>query len=338
MYATASIRDPEQLPPGRVAGPRWNVLDPALLRPPGQAPAAGTALTYQGAHSLRQQQKSWSGMSASIAEMRCDGSLHVDLSGARTSLSVTLEEVGGRFTILSNGWRIQSSPRDSAQPLSLIPAGLPAYGHGDGVRFLRHLLLQFDLAALARMAEDELDITDAFELRPGFLDPSVLCLAELIAEECRTDQPHSGLYGDRLTMALVLALSRRKTSNSQSSGKLAPWQFRRVDEYVAAHLADNISLQNLCDLVKLSRSHFCRAFKQSTGLSPNQWLIRARIAKAKQLLLKVDAPLGQIAIHVGFGDQSHFTRSFGKEVGESPGAWRRARSDFTSFCALKGGA
>jgi AraC-like DNA-binding protein len=64
----------------------------------------------------------------------------------------------------------------------------------------------------------------------------------------------------------------------------------------------------------------------STGLAPHQWLLQARIDKAKRLLLETDHPIAQIAIDIGFVDQAHFTRTFGRAAGESPRAWQRARS------------
>jgi AraC family transcriptional regulator len=160
-----------------------------------------------------------------------------------------------------------------------------------------------------------------------FSDPGIMHLAQLFAEECASDEPHSRLYGDNLLMALLLALSRLSNSKRASirQGQLAPWQLRRVTEFFESHLDENVQLQTLCDLARLSRSHFCRAFKISTGLAPHQWLLQARVAKAKQLLLQKDMPLAQIALDVGFADQAHFTRTFGRAAGQSPGAWQRAR-------------
>jgi AraC-like DNA-binding protein len=285
-------------------------------------------LDYQGARSVRQAQKAWTGVIANLAEIRCDGSVQVDLGGAAARLSVVIEEVGGRFDIETESRSGQGVSRDSPQPLSVIPAGAAARGRGDGMRFVRHLVLQFEAAPLARMMDHEIELTDVLRPRPMFLDPGVMRLAQLFAEECESDQPHSRLYGDNLSMALLLALSRltaAKPSRSIRQGQLAPWQLRRVTDYLAAHLADDVPLQTLSDLVKLSRSYFSRAFKISTGLAPHQWLLQARIGKAKQLLLETDRPLAQIAIDVGFADQAHFTRTFRREAGESPGAWQRAR-------------
>ena len=155
----------------------------------------------------------------------------------------------------------------------------------------------------------------------------IMHLAQLFAEACAGGEPKSRLYGDTLSVALLLALSRLDPLKDRSSraGQLAPWQIRRVTEYLAAHLSDDIQLQTVSDLVKLSRSYFSRAFKISTGHAPHQWLLQARIAKAKELLVEGDLPLAQIAVDIGFADQAHFTRTFGRVVGQTPRTWQRAR-------------
>src|SRR5262249_47046949 len=155
-----------------------------------------------------------------------------------------LEEVGGRFEVQSDGWRGRRASRDTPQPLSLIPAGLAARGRAEGLRFLRHLVLAFDVAALDRMVEDEIDLTNVLKPRLIFADPGIMRLAQLFAEECETDQQHSRLYGDNLSMALLLALSRLAAPEPRSvkHGQLAPWQLRRVTDYLAAHLAEDIPL------------------------------------------------------------------------------------------------
>jgi AraC-like DNA-binding protein len=306
---------------------RWNGLGRPTSRTRTPGMPTEMRLDYRGGQSVRQLQKSWTGVSANLAEMHCDGPLQVDLAAASPRLSVVLEEVGGRFEIRSDGWRGQRASHDNPQALTIIPAGVGARGQAEGLRFVRHLVLAFDVAALQRMVGHEVDLTNALKPRAMFADPGIMRLAQLFAEECDNDQPHSRLYGDNLSMALLLALSRLRAPEPRSikHGQLAPWQLRRVTDYLAAHLAEDIPLQILSDLVKLSRSYFSRAFKVSTGLAPHQWLLQARISKAKQLLLETDRPLAQIAIDVGFADQAHFTRTFRRDAGESPGAWQRAR-------------
>jgi AraC family transcriptional regulator len=327
MQTTTLARNSAPPPTSRFAGLSWNGPRQPAARAHAPAMPCRTRLDYQGGQAVRQVQKSWSGMSANLAEMHCAGSLDVELGGADTRLSVVLEQVGGHLEIRPSGGRGQRAPHDAAQPLSVIPAGVAARGRAEGLRFIRHLVLAFDVAALDRVVDDEIDLTNALKPRPMFTDPGIMRLAQLFAEECETDQPHSRLYGDNLAMALLLALSRLNapTSRSIKHGQLAPWQLRRVTDYLAAHLPEDIPLQLLSDLAKLSRSYFSRAFKISTGLAPHQWLLQARIAKAKQLLLETNRPLAQIAIDIGFADQAHFTRTFRRDAGESPGAWQRAR-------------
>ncbi len=104
---------------------------------------------------------------------------------------------------------------------------------------------------------------------------------------------------------------------------MARWLERRAKELIAARLAGKLSVVEIADACGLSVNHFSRAFKQSTGLSPLQWLIERRIERAQALMTDVERPLSEIAIACGFADQSHFTRAFKAVVGRSPGALRR---------------
>jgi len=328
MNIAIAARDRTELPRGHLAGLQLKRLVPPKAPAFGATTPAEMALDYQGGQSVQLRQKSWSGVSASVAQMHCDGALYVDLGADAARLSVVLEEVGGRLEIRSKDGRGQPPADDAARPLSIIPAALQAHGKADGARFVRHLVLQFDMAALRGMADDEIDLTNVFAPRLMFDDPGIMRLAQLFADECMCDALHSRLYGDNLSIALLLALSRLsgKQPSPITRGCLAPWQLRRVSEYLTAHLGEDVELHALSDLVNLSRSYFSRSFKISTGLAPHQWLLQARVAKAKQLMLEGDSPLAQIAIDVGFADQAHFTRTFGRAVGESPGTWRRSRA------------
>lgn len=110
-----------------------------------------------------------------------------------------------------------------------------------------------------------------------------------------------------------------------SRGGLAPWQLKRAEETLAADLDGDVSLADVANDCGLSASHFSRAFRQSTGLSPHQWLLQRRVDTAKNLLPDHELSLSDIALACGFADQSHFTRVFARLIGISPGAWRRNR-------------
>jgi transcriptional regulator GlxA family with amidase domain len=96
-----------------------------------------------------------------------------------------------------------------------------------------------------------------------------------------------------------------------------------VTDYVIDHLPEAVRLKELAAITGLSQSQFGRAFKASTGVSPHQWQLNARITKAKELLLSGALRLSEIALITGFAEQSHFTRVFKNVTGASPAAWRR---------------
>jgi AraC-like DNA-binding protein len=72
-----------------------------------------------------------------------------------------------------------------------------------------------------------------------------------------------------------------------------------------------------------SVAHFSRAFKRSVGLPPHRYLLHRRIAMATRLLGEGERSLTDIALSLGFSDQSLFTRQFAALTGMTPGAARR---------------
>lgn len=97
-----------------------------------------------------------------------------------------------------------------------------------------------------------------------------------------------------------------------------------VLRYMAAHSAAPHSLAGLARMAKLSPYHFLRTFKETTGVTPHQWLLRARLRNAAEKLATTRAPVTDIALDVGFEDLSNFTRTFHAEFGAPPRAYRAA--------------
>ncbi|MFJ3485251.1 helix-turn-helix domain-containing protein [Pseudomonas sp. NPDC090202] len=105
---------------------------------------------------------------------------------------------------------------------------------------------------------------------------------------------------------------------------LSPWQERRAKELMCSQMDKGLSIARVASECSLSRSHFSRAFKKNTGLSPRDWFLQLRLDKAKGLLVESDLSISQISLDCGFADQSHFTRVFTRVVGFTPFNWRRA--------------
>lgn len=154
-----------------------------------------------------------------------------------------------------------------------------------------------------------------------------LCEALLPALEQPAAAPQ--LWVDHVALAILSRLTAQHGIGPKRlavpRGGLAPWQERRAKDVLIAHLDGRISLETLAAECRLSRSHFARAFKVSTGVSPFRWLSMQRIKRAKVILLNSQLPIEHIAVECGFADASHFARAFQQAVGVAPGAWRRMR-------------
>ena len=109
-------------------------------------------------------------------------------------------------------------------------------------------------------------------------------------------------------------------------GGLATWQARRTLAYVEANLASKMDIEDLAQVVALSRSHFSRAFKQSFGLSPMEYVGVRRVEQAKAMISSTRERLAEVALACGFADQAHLNRRFRDMVGISPGRWRRSNA------------
>jgi AraC family transcriptional regulator len=85
----------------------------------------------------------------------------------------------------------------------------------------------------------------------------------------------------------------------------------------------DVSLAALALDAGLSRFHFCRAFKESTGLSPHAWLRQHRLEQAMNMLRDTEAPIALVAAELGYSSQTAFAAAFRRLTGETPSDWRR---------------
>jgi len=160
-------------------------------------------------------------------------------------------------------------------------------------------------------------------------DPVVRHLSESLMPTLTWQNPVQPLYVEHVGLALVTHVMERYCNVHQGDtprrGGLAPWQARQAKDLLIANLSGRISLSDLAAECRLSRAHFARSFKETTGVAPHRWLSLRRIELAKDLLLYSNKSVEEIAAECGFADQSHFTRVFARNVGVTPGRWRRLR-------------
>jgi AraC family transcriptional regulator len=97
-----------------------------------------------------------------------------------------------------------------------------------------------------------------------------------------------------------------------------------VLEHINANLGDNLELSVLAEVAGVNLYHFARAFKQSTGESPHQYVLRRRIEQAKELLRHPQLTVIEASARTGFVDQSHFSKVFRRIVGIAPSEYRNS--------------
>lgn len=270
---------------------------------------------------VRRRTSAWKGMTAEIvdypsyqkAEIRFNGPVHLLVFCERGERREGISMVEGQPC---------SEIRELTGKLSFVPAG-------------NDYRESFLTAQTARIAYFYLDVAElqAFDLatpRLLFEDPTLLHTALKLAKAVEDQPQQSRPYLEALGRVLVQEVRHLDSGSSQSGhqarGGLAAWQQRVVAAYVEEHLADDIPLDTLAQLARLSRYHFCRAFKQSFGVPPHRYHKVRRIERAKAMLVTSGMSVTKIALETGFKETSAFSATFRKLIGITPTAYSRLLS------------
>lgn len=185
------------------------------------------------------------------------------------------------------------------------------------------LLLNLEHQLLTRNALELLD-TDQYEMLPHLITQDVLIhqIALGLETQLKTNGSDSRLYAESAATFLAVHLlqnySTRKSSVCEYAGGLPLQKLKQVIDYIQDNLAQEISLDAIANYLGISRYYFCRLFKQSTGLSPHQYVIQQRVEQSKQLLLQGEMSIADIAQACGFAHQSHLNRHFKRLTGITP--------------------
>jgi AraC family transcriptional regulator len=160
-------------------------------------------------------------------------------------------------------------------------------------------------------------------------DPIAERLARALLAADDDGAPFGQLYADHISNAIVMRLlapaTRASLSTRPKVAELSRWRLRRVIEYVEANLAEPVSLPDLASAAGLTRMHFAAQFKAATGLRPHEYLLRRRVERAQEMLVRDRASIVDVALSIGFQNQSHFTSTFKRFTGQPPYAWRQSQ-------------
>jgi AraC family transcriptional regulator len=217
----------------------------------------------------------------------------------------------------------------AADSVSLMPIFRANRWLTEGPVAFTHLTLSPGL--LARFAREEFDREPADLMvadRVGAAEPLLASLLLALAEDSR--QPTAGrLYRESLVTAIALRVLRHHSSMMpapkvpRARGGLAGWQLRRVLDYMAARVDQDVGVADIVRVIGMSRGHFFRAFRQSTGQTPSRYMLSLRMERAHQLMAENSIGIGDVARLVGFSGPEPFSRAFQRSFGMTPATWLR---------------
>ena len=293
------------------------------------ADAFGCVTVREVPHAITTQQFDWPGLRVeaginTIASVDQAAGLHHYLSLNLDDRPVTMEfkgELGDfRRVVLRRGaaW--------------ICPANEPVSVRlNSDFRYARVSIdpLYFDRLVSRQPESPQLELQRTF----GIAEPQLTHIVSALVAESDAGNPGGLAFVEALATGLSHQLAVhagvRKPSVVRLRGGLSTAAKRRVLELMDAHLDSNVSVQLLADEVGLSPAHFARAFKETMGIAPHQYLLHLRLERSRRMLDADNATLADVAQRAGFADQAHFTRFFKREYGVTPGIVLKSRQRST---------
>jgi AraC family transcriptional regulator len=168
---------------------------------------------------------------------------------------------------------------------------------------------------------DHVEVIDYFG-RDEILWSICLTCAELLAARVPGKSPRVAALTQLFAAHLVEKYTKTVGRSQIHRGGMPIHQLRKVEDHVSAHLAEDISIDGLAELVELSPSHFAHVFKETTGMTPLQFITSQRITRAQQLIRETKRSLIDVGLEVGYTSPSHFAQVFRRVVGVTPTEFR----------------
>lgn len=153
----------------------------------------------------------------------------------------------------------------------------------------------------------------------------IVRLLGVLAHDARNQSPTGSIFAETIISAILQNLTGEDAKiwhydrvSSTNSDKIS----QKIMDILQANLTTGIALMDIANELDISVQYLCRAFKKTTGLSPHQYLLRERVYLARTLIMETRIPLAEIALEVGFSDQSQLSTTFKNFLGYSPSQLR----------------
>jgi AraC family transcriptional regulator len=290
--------------------------------PQPSSPAFGTLAVQFGSDLTHSSHKlGWSGLLVQKTKSLPQGITQFSLSHFMLATTAT-----GQFN-----FRLRGSDRLSVRPSDVVIVEPQVRNHGEVTAPCSCSVVYLEDTMLSEVPQFK-GFGQRKELNPALAtkDAAISHFISMLAEQVISQGSYGKLYSESLGMALaayVVQTYLTPTGESRKQQGLSRRQLDVIDEYISSQIATSVQLQDLADLCSMSRYHFLRQFKESTGIPPHRYLIEWRIAEARKLLCNRTLPIADIAIAVGFNSQSHFTQAFTRISGISPLVYRRETTE-----------
>ncbi len=269
---------------------------------------------------IQKKQAAWNGIS--LTHYRVGPGQIPEHLNQEHLIALSLSERCQSEIRLASGFRARDQQKGS---VCIIPSGHPFAVNFEAES--EHLAIFLDPSLVTRAAA-ETNVSSRTEViescNPN--DPVIQSVGLALLAELETQNAGSRLYADSLANLLALHLVRHYTGTENSRprfvGGLSGKKLKRVLAFIEENYAGDPSLGDLATVAGMSTFHFARQFKRATGTTPHQYLLRARIDRAKELLMRSEMPLVDVGFQAGFSHQSHFSRLFRKLTGTTPQSYR----------------
>jgi AraC family transcriptional regulator len=243
---------------------------------------------------------------------------------ARKAVRVCVPFQGARYQVTLNSNDGRAIVKDlGARDVLVIPAD-----HSYAITWQRPawlICLQLSESFIAQsLGAQEPQLTAPFTIRDAFISAA----AAQIRIVLNSGGALTAAFGEAIATAIAFRIGVGGLAGSPllrgSVQPLPAHQLALIENYINAHLDQPIALAELADLAGVSTWHFIRRFRASYGLSPRDFIIERRLARAKQLLSTSGMSITKVALEVGMS-HIHFTRTFVRRFGLSPREFRQQK-------------
>lgn len=208
----------------------------------------------------------------------------------------------------------------------IIPRGVPVYSYFHGPHggvLLSIMPPQFERHVTPLMHGGKIELNPKFNFRDAQLEYLLRGLLAVAEDGPQGD----ALVGDLLVNAACIRMAKHhaisKLNHAPQRGGLPMSRLKKVFDFIEANLDKEIRLTSLASAANMSLYYFATLFRQSTGLSPHQYVLIRRIERAKQLLRSTKLSVLEVGLNLGFEHQNNFARAFRRVTGTTPTHFRR---------------